>query len=54
MQAAAMAPVAIDESGVSQEAIEKELEIAKELLRQEGKPENMVDQIVKGKIKEIF
>lgn len=54
MQAAAMAPVAIDESGVSQEAIEKELEIAKELLRQEGKPENMVDQIAQGKLKKFF
>jgi len=54
MQAAAMAPIAIDEDGVSQEAIEKELEIAKELLRQEGKPENMVDQIAQGKLKKFF
>jgi elongation factor Ts len=54
MQAAAMAPVAIDEEGVSQEVIEKEIEIAKELLRQEGKPEKMIDQIAQGKLKKFF
>ncbi len=54
MQAAAMAPVAINEEGVSQETIEKEIEIAKDLLRQEGKPENMVDQIAQGKLKKFF
>lgn len=54
MQAAAMAPVAIDEDGVSTEIIEKELEIAKDLLRQEGKPEQMVDQIAQGKLKKFF
>lgn len=54
MQTAAMAPVAIDETGVSQEIIEKEIEIAKELLRQEGKPEKMVDQIAQGKLKKFF
>ena len=54
MQTAAMAPVAIDESGVSKDTIEKEIEIAKDLLRQEGKPENMVDQIAQGKLKKFF
>ncbi len=54
MQAAAMAPVAINEEGVSQETIEKEIEIAKDLLIQEGKPENMVDQIAQGKLKKFF
>jgi elongation factor Ts len=54
MQTAAMAPVAIDESGVSKEIIEKEIEIAKDLLRQEGKPEKMVDQIAQGKLKKFF
>lgn len=54
MQTAAMAPVAIDEDGVSQEIIEKEIEIAKDLLRQEGKPEKMIDQIAQGKLKKFF
>ncbi len=51
MQAAAMNPVALNEDGVDQSIIEKEIEIAKDQLRQEGKPEAMLDNIAKGKIK---
>ncbi|WP_121666833.1 translation elongation factor Ts [Mesonia aquimarina] len=54
MQAAAMNPVALNEEGVEQETIEKEIEIAKDQLRQEGKPEDMLDNIAKGKIKRFF
>ncbi|MBC2838733.1 translation elongation factor Ts [Robiginitalea sp. SC105] len=54
MQAAAMNPVALDESGVDQETIDKEIEIAKDQLRQEGKPEAMLDNIAKGKLKRFF
>ena len=54
MQAAAMSPIALDESGVSKEVIEKEIEIAKEQLRTEGKPENMLENIAKGKLKKFF
>lgn len=54
MQAAAMNPVALDEDGVSKETIEKEIEIAKDQLRTEGKPEAMLDNIAKGKIKRFF
>jgi elongation factor Ts len=54
MQAAAMNPVALDESGVDQTIIDKEIEIAKDQLRQEGKPEEMLDNITKGKIKRFF
>ena len=54
MQAAAMSPIALDESGVSKEIIEKEIEIAKEQLRAEGKPENMLENIAKGKLKKFF
>lgn len=54
MQAAAMNPVALNESQVDTATIEKETEIAKDQLRQEGKPENMLDQIVKGKIQRFF
>lgn len=54
MQAAAMAPIALDEDGVDQETIEKEIEIAKDQLRQEGKPEEMLDNIAKGKLKRFF
>ncbi|TRO64294.1 translation elongation factor Ts [Christiangramia sabulilitoris] len=54
MQAAAMNPVALDESGVDQETIDKEIEIAKDTLRQEGKPENMLDKIAQGKLQRFF
>ena len=54
MQAAAMNPVALDEEGVDQSIIDKEIEIAKDQLRQEGKPEAMLDKISKGKLKRFF
>lgn len=54
MQAAAMNPVALDEDGVDQSIIDKEIEIAKDQLRQEGKPEAMLENIAKGKLKRFF
>jgi len=54
MQVAAMSPIALDEESVPQEIIDKELEIAKEQLRNEGKPENMLDKIAQGKLKKFF
>jgi elongation factor Ts len=54
MQAAAMSPIALNEEGVDAETIEKEIEIAKDLLRQEGKPEAMLDNIAKGKLARFF
>ncbi len=54
MQAAAMDPIALDETGVDAATIEKEIEIAKDQLRQEGKPEAMLDNIAKGKLKRFF
>jgi len=54
MQAAAMAPIALNEEGVDAAIIEKEIEIAKDLLRQEGKPEAMLDNIAKGKLARFF
>ena len=54
MQIAAMAPVAIDKDSVSQEVIEKELAIAKEKFRLEGKPEAMLDKIAQGALQKFF
>ena len=54
MQAAAMDPIALNEEGVDASIIEKEIEIAKDQLRQEGKPEAMLDKIAQGKIKRFF
>jgi elongation factor Ts len=54
MQAAAMSPIALDEAGVDADIIAKEIEIAKDLLRQEGKPEAMIENIAKGKLGRFF
>ena len=54
MQAAAMNPIALNEAGVDAAIIEKEVEIAKEQLRAEGKPEAMLDNIAKGKIQRFY
>jgi len=54
MQVAAMNPISLDENNVDQKIIEKEIEIAKEQLRQEGKPDSMLDNIAKGKLKRFF
>ena len=54
MQAAAMNPIALSEEEVDASIVEKEIEIAKDQLRQEGKPEAMLDNIAKGKLKRFF
>ncbi len=54
MQVAAMAPVAIDKEDVDPKLLERELEIAKEQIRAEGKPENMVEKIAQGKINKFY
>jgi elongation factor Ts len=54
MQIAAMNPVAVDETSVDKNIIEKELEIAKAQILAEGKPENMVDKIAQGKLNKFF
>jgi len=54
MQIAAMNPLAIDESDISKEIIDKEMEIGKDLARQEGKPEAMLEKIASGRLKKFF
>ena len=54
MQVAAMAPVAIDKDDVDSSLLEREVEIAKEQIRAEGKPENMIEKIAAGKINKFY
>ena len=54
MQIAAMSPVAVDKSDVPAEVVAKELEIAKEKYRLEGKPEDMLDKIAQGALTKFF
>ncbi|MGA9212242.1 translation elongation factor Ts [Kaistella sp.] len=54
MQVAAMNPIALDETMVSQDTIDKELEIERELLTKEGKPANIIENILKGKMQRFY
>jgi elongation factor Ts len=54
MQIAAMNPVAIDKDCVDASTIERELEIAKDVIRAEGKPEEMVEKIAAGKLNKFY
>jgi elongation factor Ts len=54
MQIAAMNPIAIDKDGVDSAVVEREIEIAKEQIRAEGKPEAMLDKIAQGKLNRVY
>jgi len=54
MQIAAMNPIAIDKDDVSQEVINKEIEIGKEIAIQEGKPTELAEKIAMGKLGKFF
>ncbi len=54
MQVAAMNPMALDETKVSEETINKELDIERELLTKEGKPANIIENILKGKMQRFY
>lgn len=54
MQIAAMRPVALDKEDISTDLISREMEIAREQARAEGKPENMLDKIAEGKLNKFY
>ena len=54
MQVAAMDPIAINQDGVDQKTIERELEVGKDLAIQEGKPAEMAEKIAQGRLKKFF
>ncbi len=54
MQAAAMAPVALDKDQVDASILEREIEIGKEQARAEGKPEEMLEKIALGKLNKFY
>ena len=54
MQITAMNPIAINKEGVTQEVIDKEIEIGKELAINEGKPEDLAEKIAKGRLNKFF
>ncbi len=54
MQIAAMNPVSVSRDDVDPKMIEKEIEIGKELARNEGKPEDMLEKISLGRLNKFF
>ncbi len=54
MQIAAMNPLALSKNEVAQDVIDRELEIGKEQVRAEGKPEHMLEKIAQGKLNKFF
>lgn len=54
MQVAAMNPLALNKDGVTQDAIDRELAIAKEQIEAEGKPAELAEKIAQGKLNKFF
>jgi elongation factor Ts len=54
MQIAAMNPVSVSKDDVDPKVVEKEMEIGKELARNEGKPEEMLEKIALGRLNKFF
>lgn len=54
MQIAAMKPMAVSKDTIPEERVNEELEVAKEQIRQEGKPDHLVDKIAQGKLKKFY
>jgi elongation factor Ts len=54
MQIAAMNPIAVDRSQISTEQLEKELDIYRTQARNEGKKEEFIDRIAKGKLEKYY
>lgn len=54
MQVAAMNPVSVDQTTVPQHVVDRELDIAREKARADGKPETMIDKIAAGALQKYF
>ena len=54
MHVAAANPLAIDRDGVDASVVEKEAEIYRAQMKEEGKPDNIIDKIVQGKLEKFY
>lgn len=54
MQVAAMNPMAVTREGVDSTVVEKELEIARDQLLNEGKPEEIAEKAAQGKLRRFY
>lgn len=54
MQIAALNPLALDKEDIDPAIVAREMEIAKEQVKAEGKPENMIEKIAQGKLGKFY
>ena len=54
MQVAASNPLAVDESGISQEILDREKAIFVDQAKSSGKPDNVIEKIVEGKLNKFI
>jgi elongation factor Ts len=54
MQIVSMNPVSLDKGDVSEDIVKRELDLAKEKARQDGKPENMLEKIAMGALEKFY
>ena len=54
MHIAALKPISLDENDLNESIISKEKEIQLESIKSSGKPENIINKILEGKMKKFF
>jgi len=54
MHVAAAAPLALTPEHLSKEVIDRERDIQRELARQSGKPENVIDKMIEGRMRKFY
>ncbi len=54
MHVAAMNPLAVDESGIAADEVDRERAVQREVVKNEGKPENLWEKIIDGRMKKWF
>ncbi len=54
MHVAAMKPAALDADSIDKAIVEKEREILRQAALAEGKPENIVDKMVEGRLRNFY
>jgi elongation factor Ts len=54
LQIVAYNPISVDEQGVDKTIVEKELDVYREIARNEGKPEQIIDKIAEGKLRKFY
>jgi elongation factor Ts len=54
MHIAAAAPLALDVAQLPQDVVAREREVQRELARQSGKPENVIDKMIEGRMRKFY